>query len=369
MPRKKENTNEPKKVKKTTKKIKKEKEPELTISEESMLLSEEEVAELISTIEEDSDQDIINLDDPKSMLKIAGRILYDYQKLRISTANRITSYFRRRLGQKPSQKLEESKVSDEKLDLLDLVQKEYKLIADGITSNKVKIEELIKKEKRTYINSLQEFKLIEPYIQLRKAEKNIEKSLIPYLESIPIYSRFLKNVKGCGPLMSMILISYLDVKKAKYVSSFWKYAGIDVVINKETGEGEGRSKKKDHLTQVKYIDKNGEEKEKDSITFNPTLRTKLLGVLAPCFIKARSPYKEHYDNSKFRYKNDPKHKDKTPKHIDRMATRIMIKLFLKDMYLVMCEVEGIEPQLDYAEAKYNLFHSGPFVYKKHNLFI
>ena len=82
----------------------------------------------------------------------------------------------------------------------------------------------------------------------------------------------------------MVLISYLDPRKAEYVSSFWKYVGIDVVID-DNGNGVGRSKRKEHLIDVEYINKSGEKCTKKSVTFNPLVRSKLLGVLASCFIK------------------------------------------------------------------------------------
>jgi len=48
------------------------------------------------------------------------------------------------------------------------------------------------------------------------------------LERIPIYTEFLEQERGVGPAMAGVLVTYLDPHKARHVSSFWRYAGLDV---------------------------------------------------------------------------------------------------------------------------------------------
>jgi hypothetical protein len=46
---------------------------------------------------------------------------------------------------------------------------------------------------------------------------------------------------------------------------------------------------KEHLVDRTYIDKNGEEKTKKGVTYNPFLKTKLTGVLDGSFLRSASP--------------------------------------------------------------------------------
>ena len=75
--------------------------------------------------------------------------------------------------------------------------------------------------------------------------------------------------------MAGVIIAYLDPKRARHVSSFWKYAGLDV------DKGSGRSRREEHLVERDYIDRNGDAKTRLGVTYNPFLKTKLMGVLGP----------------------------------------------------------------------------------------
>jgi hypothetical protein len=162
----------------------------------------------------------------------------------------------------------------------------------------------------------------------------------------------LKDVRGCGPLMAAVIISEIDPHKAKYVSSFWKYAGLDVAE-----DGNGRSRKKEHLVEVEYVNKDGELSKRQSITFNPFLKTKLVGVLGTSFIRSGGKYAEIYYDYKNRLENHPVHKDKTKLHKHNMAIRYMIKMFLKDLYIAWRKLEGLPVLPDYAEGKLGIIHS------------
>jgi hypothetical protein len=52
--------------------------------------------------------------------------------------------------------------------------------------------------------------------------------------------------------MAGVILSEIDITKAEYPSSLHKYAGLDVA-----GDGQGRSRKKEHLEESDYIDKDG----------------------------------------------------------------------------------------------------------------
>jgi len=94
--------------------------------------------------------------------------------------------------------------------------------------------------------------------------------------------KWLDEQKGCGPTMSGVICSTFDIHRASTPSAFWAYAGLHV--DQSTGKAVRR--------------KRGEK-----LNYNPFLKAKLLKVLADCFIKAKSPWTEHYYNYKNRKKN------------------------------------------------------------------
>lgn len=270
---------------------------------------------------------------------------YDIQKLRIQMGNRIAANFKAKLGIKPGQK-EEDAEADAK-NVLNLLRASFKKITDGIKSfpkqSTFKGDELI--------SSYTELCLVAEYCDLEQSEDKHFRRLEAVLSEFPIYTQFLEGVRGCGPAMSAVIISEFDIHKSEYSSSLWKYAGLDVA-----SDGKGRSKRKEHLVKVKYLDKDGKEQEKDGITFNPFLKTKLVGVLGSCFIKLGGKYREIYDNYKNRLENHPAHVEKSKGHRHNMAVRYMIKRFLVDLYFEWRKLEGLPVAPEYSEAKLGIHH-------------
>lgn len=287
----------------------------------------------------------------QSIIKPIVRGIYDIQKLRIEMGNRIVANFKSKLGQQPSQ-------SEVEIDLvgkllLKSLRSEYKRIADGVS--KINPKKFVGEN---LISSFAEWALIGQYEKLVRAEEENMKELTAILKSVPIYTEFLLHVKGCGPAMSGVIISEIDIHKAKYPSSLQMYAGLDVVVDDE-GNGRGRSKRSEHLIDKEYTAKDGTVKTKKSITYNPFLKTKLCGVLAPSFIKAGkdNPYSKIYYDYKNRLENHPAHKDKTKLHRNNMALRYAVKRFLVDLHIAWRTLEGLSVSEEYAVAKLGLVHS------------
>jgi hypothetical protein len=302
---------------------------------------------------------------------------YDIQKLRVSTGNRIAMQFKTKLGIKPGEKeptlapldpagesglendpeplvveqTEDQKAKDRKkkeaAKILNVLRLNFRKLMDGIK------KELPSKEKFTgneIISEYSELCLLALYIDMERREDSHFRRLEGLLNDVPIWTEYLKGIHGCGPAMAGVIISEFDPHLARHVSSFWKYAGLDVVVDAETGDGSGRSRRKEHLIKRTYIDKNKEEKERDSITFNPWLKTKLY-VLATCLIKSGGVYKKIYDDYKFRLQNSPKWKDKTVGHRHNASMRYMIKMFLADLWTKWRTLEGLEVSEPYSVAK------------------
>jgi hypothetical protein len=278
----------------------------------------------------------------KENLKTFVRGAYDLQKLRIQMGNRMAANFRAKLGLKSSEKEE---TDEDAQKILETLRVSYKKLTDGVKSfprqSGFKGDEVIS----TYT----ELTLFAQYHELEANESKHFRRMEKALEEFPIY-KWLKSVKGCGPAMSGLIISEIDIHKAEYPSSIWKYCGFDVAP-----DGKGRSRKKEHLVEVEYTDKDGKKNKRMSITFNPLIKTKLY-VLATCIIKAGGTYREIYDNYKHRLEHHKDWAEKSKGHRHNAALRYMIKIFLRDLYNEWRVIEDLPVAPDYSEAKLGKKH-------------
>ncbi len=276
---------------------------------------------------------------PKSLV----RSLYDMQHERVQTGNRIVAEIKIRLGQAPGEK--EAGIEAEGKHFLLVARAEYSRIADAFAlsrpSNYLKVDY----EKYQVISDAAMLLFVQMYTAQLGREEHMAKVIATCVKQHPLWDAFLKDVKGCGPLMSAVILTEFDIHKANRISKFWKYAGLDVA-----SDGRGRGRYKDHLVDQAYTDKEGKEQTKKGITFNPFLKTKMVGVLGSCFIKNKGTYRDVYDNYKHRLENDPKHDDKSKGHRNNMAIRYMVKMFLQDLWLAWRELEGLEITRTYHEA-------------------
>lgn len=276
-------------------------------------------------------------------IKTMVRGFYDLQKLRMQMGNRVVGNFKAKLGQEPGES-EDELSADAKL-VLNNLRASYRRITDGV--KRVSIKNF---KGDAVIGDYADFILAQSYFDIEASETRGFNSLEKLLDDFPIYTEFLKDVRGVGPAMAGVIISEIDITKAEYPSSIHKYAGLDVI------KGEGRSRKKHHLEESTYTDREGKEQTKMGITFNPFLKTKLVGVLGTSFLRSASEYREHYDNYKNRLENAPAHKEKTKGHRHNMAIRYMIKRFLIDLYVNWRTLEGLPVAKEYAEAKLGIVH-------------
>ena len=276
-------------------------------------------------------------------LKSAVNGFYTIQRNRIQIGNAVVANFKEKIGQSPGEPEEVLEI-DAKL-LLQSLRASYQRITDGVTrltSRNFKQD--------GHISTFSELALIEMYNALVESEDDAEKRIQQAVKEFAIYTEFLEDVRGCGPMMSAVVISQFDIHKAQYPSSLHAYAGLDVV------NGKGRSRQKEHLVDQTYVDAEGNEQTKKGISFNPFVKTKLVGVLGSSFIKAGGPYREVYDNYKHRLQHMPAHAEKTKGHVHNMAVRYMVKRFLTDLYKVWRELEGLPVAPEYSEAKLGIVH-------------
>jgi len=351
----------------------------------------------------------------KENLKIFVRGAYDLQKLRIQMGNRIDANFKARLNQKPGEK--EETIDEEGKQMLKQIRDSYKKITDGLKT--FPRQATFKGD--GIISSFTELCLVDQYVSLESQEESHFKRLSWMLNDYKIYTEYLKDVKGIGPAIAGVLISEIDIERSKHPSSIWKYAGLDVVAewqldhvesfinpdniayrwpknkplhvygqqhmfslikNSESphelrifykfktltatlvyqfiGDGRGRSKRKEHLVSINYVNRDGEDAVKLGITFNPWLKTKLVGVLASSFLRAGdNQYSQIYRDYKTRLENHPDHIEKTKGHRHNMALRYMIKMFLIDLHKNWRRIEGLPVSTSYNEGKLGKLHKTP----------
>lgn len=366
-------------------------------------------------------------------LRMMTANLYDRQKMRIEAGNRLVASFYDRLGYEPSEKTEEEEGASNKF--IEKIKAEAKAVREYMNANNCREETAIKalnKEPKTKLEILRDktdYGNVESQMLLEQSEERLVKDLERVVKTHPLYEKFFSHVKGCGPMMSAVLLSYLNPYKAKYVSSFYKYCGLDTVHDKDkdgnivyltkeefprkviekyvfhTADGklyEGDTKdiketdayfvdgdiiyedaqhnqyrkeqvmkdgnpvytviegadKTDYTGDVTfsehgrrkgdtemfpYKDKEGKEQMKRGITYNPILKSKIIGVLSGTIKKAKDPvYCGIYMDYRKKLDNDPKYRDYTPGHKHNMALRYMMKQFLRNLWVTWRAMEGLE---------------------------
>lgn len=145
---------------------------------------------------------------------------YDLQDLRIETGNRLIANFRSKLGIEPDEEADE-----EAEELMDRLEAAHERLTDGVA----KITRRKNFDFGPLISNYIELRMVDRYQTLVTEEKQAFKDIKAALKGVDIWDAFLDDVKGVGPAMAGVLISELDPYKAPYPSSFWSYAGLDVV--------------------------------------------------------------------------------------------------------------------------------------------
>lgn len=86
---------------------------------------------------------------------------------------------------------------------------------------------------RPVMSDFTEISLAKIYDQHRTYEHGQERLLAEKLEEFQIWTEYLKKVRGVGPRLGSVLISFLDPFRSVYSSSFIRYCGLDVVVQDE----------------------------------------------------------------------------------------------------------------------------------------
>jgi hypothetical protein len=347
------------------------------------------------------------------ILRAAVNGVYDLQNMRMASGLRLVANFRAKLdllkrSSEPDEGEEQDSNDDEEeaarkkkeseaKKIIKQLKASYRRLTDGIAAkHKAEIEAAKMMAKATegtsdeiigdvfvdkiprrdefigdaIISNHAELVLVHLYLDLERNEAKQFRMLTTLLENIPIYNEWLYHQDGIGPAMAGVLIAYFDPFRARHVSSFWKYAGLDV-----GSDGMGRSRRAEHLVQRAYKTKTGEIKYRSSLTYEPFAKTKVMGVLAGSFMlankgKGAEPWRAIYDGYKHRLMTDPgrervtlaewksRHKAgddvKTlwpPGRINNASKRFMAKQFLQEFWIRWRAIEELPVTEPYAVAK------------------
>jgi mRNA-degrading endonuclease YafQ of YafQ-DinJ toxin-antitoxin module len=288
-------------------------------------------------------------------LRVLIRSFYDIQKIRIMTGNRVVQSFKLQLGVRPSTKEESLKDDNKEADkIIQQIKKEYKLISEGMISNKKSLKATIKElsSEMKWIHNDKDHKLVEVYMDLKTKEDQIKFLISKEVENHGMWSYFFNTERcvGCGVLMSAVCLSYFDINKAKYEGSFIRYAGLDPVVVKGKkvigyeedthkpiySEEEGYytvGRNRSILVESEYTDKNGETKVKKGLGYQADLHTMLLGRLGESFLKKPGcHYEQIYRGYRNRLNNHPTKKNMSDAQKHRISNRYMIVCFVKDLF-------------------------------------
>lgn len=372
----------------------------------------------------------------KEVIRSIVRSSYAIQDLRIKNGNRVCAVFRSKLEVPGDAEVTPADAAV----IFGELKRNYDRISDAIASDQITQRSLKKIQylPGELIENLAELTMAEQYFMLLKNEQKLFGMLELVLREVPIYTQFLEKIPGIGPQMAGILISEIDIHKTKYPSGLHALAGLDVVryayyVNAAgqektiraseidahfsqadpdpifLAEGKypvefrtaGRNRRDYSLVKREYTNRAGEVLVRDALSFNPWLKTKLIGVLAGSFLKRSEVlvdgkpmgsakrheyaktlgysgvasgvdafletmgikiekrlghYAKIYYDYKARIQNQVNHQNKTPLHQHNMSLRYMIKMFLIDYYKAARAIEGLVVYPDYATAKLGLTH-------------
>src|SRR6266702_1215858 len=219
--------------------------------------------------------------------------------------------------------------------------------------------------------------------RLKTEEKAAFDRVRELLQKIPFYVNVLDTEdprwKGLGEVMAAVILSEVDIVRAENVSKLWRYAGLApvaawrckecnrLVTRAADGGWTHAVKKKNEKAcdvvvrgEVDLYDSGSRERsiKGEKRHYNLFLKTKLLGVMAPCLLKASNPvWRPVYDGYKHRMETSGK--GTSPGHRNNSSLRYMVKMLLIDLWKAWRESEGLPVRPPYHEEKLGIVHSRP----------
>jgi len=181
--------------------------------------------------------------------------------------------------------------------------------------------------------------------ELHELEKDVNGVIASHIENHPAYHWFSK-VKGVGKENIAKVLGPLDIRKAKHVSSFWKFAGFHV------DEKTGKAPKREPGKKLEY---NNQLRSMCYRLAQGLLRGK--GRYYKFYLKIKKQLEERYSSRDMKIQPTPQRsvgKRMEPEgviwsgHLHNQAVRRMIKLFLSHLWVEWRKAEKLPVTKPYA---------------------
>lgn len=225
------------------------------------------------------------------------------------------------------------------------------------------------REDKAYKGSILEV-LADRMEMLKEAEDDTEKMIAKEIQRYPIWTEWLAQVKGAGPVLSAVIITTFDIEVATTVSKLWQFAGLNPgMVRGWKSDGTDPKTNRPRWKLTEELIRGDRLTAGFRAPFNKWLRTQLCGKLGPSFLKAGGDYALQYyypqhvpkarrdEMGPGRLDVEEGWKDKREGHRSRAAIRYMVKMFLADLYVQWRQLEGLPVRPPYTEEYLGHAHS------------
>lgn len=337
----------------------------------------------------------------REALRRKVRYFYDLQKVRIQLGNRTDDpalYVIKKDAHTGKEKRTKKKATRAMMDqaLVDLVGSLKKDPDAAPESSERPAEIILDEEDRLFLRRQN--------LLLESLEADTLEQIAAAIKRFPIFGEFLQGVKGCGPTMSAVILSEVqmayevppetlsgddvlrttDITVTDDQGKDWQYTHAVHKVMVENTDPESKKVVAQPVEVTRKYFRKGEKLYHDvcptvsslwsysglavdtstgkarrrakgvRFNWNPFLKTKVLGVLASCMIKSGSPYREHYDN--YKHRKEASGWGNSAAHRHNAAMRVMMKKFLQDLWVEWRRLEGFPTPKPYAEAMLGRVH-------------
>jgi hypothetical protein len=187
--------------------------------------------------------------------------------------------------------------------------------------------------------------------RLDELEFDVTKSVEMEMKQHPAWP-WLQRIKGVGATSAALVVGLIDIERAVYPSSLWKFAGYGVTVqdcDKCGGSGEFGSPpeqcpKCEGAGAYGRADRTHKGEKRD---YSARLKT-MVWRITDLQVKHRGPYRKIYDEAKHGYlttrgplSSTPKERQWTLGHCEAAARRKASKLFLAHLWQIWREAEGL----------------------------
>lgn len=177
--------------------------------------------------------------------------------------------------------------------------------------------------------------------ELRDIEKGIYAYIYQYVSRHPLWTSYLKYVKGVGPVLVAGLITILNPAKFDTVSKMWSYAGLNVEFAcVHCGYVSKEPMFKCPRCGMMMVGRAPRRVAGRKVTFNPTAR-RLCWLIGRSFQMVGGVYKGFYRKFLEESMRNPRHRDWSKAHHIAHARRVTTKLFLSHYYCIGRELLGL----------------------------